>query len=170
MGLPTVELETGRLVLRPLGLAELDDFVSLHDDPEVTRFVTRFQGREAEERLRASERDWTERGFGMFAVRERESSRFLGRTGLKHWPQFDEIEIGWILRRDAWGHGYATEAAGACVEWGFSSFDFPYLTAMIQPENEASVRVADRLGFTPLRRDVLLGEDVIVFSLSRPEP
>jgi RimJ/RimL family protein N-acetyltransferase len=160
-------IETHRLVLRPLGLADIDEFAALHDDPEVTRFVRRLERPEAEERLRLAEREWLERGHGMFAVLDGASGRFLGRVGLKYWPQFDETEVGWVLRRNAWGHGYATEAARACLDWGFSSLDVPYLTAMIQPENDASIRVARRLGMAPLRSDVLDGVAVVVFSLSR---
>jgi len=87
---------------------------------------------------------------------------------LKYWPQFDETELGWALLRDAWGHGYATEAARVCAEWGLSGFAFPYLTAMIQPDNVRSVRVAGRLGMTSLRSDVLLGDPVIVYAITRP--
>jgi RimJ/RimL family protein N-acetyltransferase len=164
---PHVEIETERLLLRPLRLTDLDEFIALHDDPDVTRFIRRLERVDADERLRLAEREWRERGHGMFAVRDRVSGRFLGRAGLKYWSQFDETEVGWVLRRDAWGHGYATEAARACVAWGFASLEVPYLTAMIDPENEASIRLASRLGMSPLRRDILLGDPVVVFSLNR---
>jgi RimJ/RimL family protein N-acetyltransferase len=164
-----VSIETKRLLLCPLVPGDLDEFVALHDDPEVTRFIRRLERSKAKERLRLNEREWLERGHGMFAVRDRVSGRFLGRAGLKYWPQFDETELGWALRRDAWGHGYATEAACACLDWGFESLDVSYLTAMIHPENKASIRLADRLGMSPLRDDVLLGDPVVVFSLNRDD-
>jgi RimJ/RimL family protein N-acetyltransferase len=164
-----VIIETERLRLRPLGLADNDEFVALHDDPEVTRFIRRLEQHEAADRLRLFEREWVERGHGMFAVLDRASGRFLGRVGLKYWPQFDETELGWVLRRDAWGHGYGTEAARACRDWGFASLDVSYLTAMIHPENEASIRLARRLGMAPLRSDVLLGDAVVVFSIKRDD-
>jgi RimJ/RimL family protein N-acetyltransferase len=163
-----VRLETRRLLLRPVSIEEdLDEFVALHTDPEVTRFVYRFDRAEAEERLHRNEREWRERGHGMFAVLDGESGRFLGRAGLKHWPQFDETEVGWVLRRDAWGHGYATEAARACIEWGFSDFDVPYLTAMINAANLRSIRVAERLDLTPVRKDMLLDNPVVVYTIRR---
>lgn len=160
-------LETERLLLRPLTVADIDEFVALHDDGEVTRFIRRLDRAAAEERLQSIEREWLERGHGMFAVLDRVTGRFLGRAGLKYWRQFDETEAGWVLRRDAWGHGYATEAAQACLDWGFASLDLPCFTAMIHPENKASIRLAGRLGMSPLRRDVLLGDPVVVFSLNR---
>jgi len=126
-------------------------------------------GARPRERLRLNEREWLERGHGIFAVLDRVSGAFLGRVGLKYWPQFDETELGWVLRRDAWGRGYATEAARACRDWGFEARELPSVTAMTHPENEASVRLARRLGMSPLREDVLLGKPVVVFSLHRED-
>lgn len=168
MHAPSVLIKTSRLRLRPLDLEDLDEFVALHADPEVTQFIRPFGRAAAEERLRRNEDEWQQRGHGLLAVRHLESGAFLGRCGLKHWPQFDETELGWALRREAWGHGYATEAARACVEWGFSEFEVPYLTGMINPDNLRSVRVAERLGMVPLRDDVLLGDPVVVYALDRP--
>lgn len=160
-------LETERLLLRELTKDDLDEFVALHRDPEVVRFVRALDRAQADERLRANEQEWDERGHGMFAVLDRNGGRLLGRVGLKHWPQFDETEVGWLLRRDAWGHGYATEAARTSVEWGFAALPVPYMTAMIAPGNRRSVRVAERIGFKPAREDVLLGDPVIVYTADR---
>lgn len=142
--------------------------MALYADPEVTQFVHPFDRKGAKERLRQAECEWSERHFGMLAILDRTDGRFLGRTGLKYWPQFDEAELQWTLRRDTWGRGYATEAGSACIEWAFSKFDLPYLTAMINVSNDQSVRVAERLGLVPLRNDLLLGEPVVVYEIQRP--
>ena len=160
-------IDTERLLLRALVMDDLDEFAALHRDPEVVRFVRALDRGQAEERLRANEQEWAERGHGMLAVLERSSGRLLGRVGLKYWPQFQETEAGWLLRRDAWGHGYATEAARVCLEWGFAMVPVPYITAMIQPANTRSLQVAERLGFQPLREDVLLGDPVLVLAMKR---
>lgn len=162
-------IETERLVLRQLVMADLDEFLALHRDPEVVRFVRALDRLQAAERLQANEQEWEERGHGMFAVLDRGSGWFLGRVGLKYWPQFQEIEAGWLLRRDAWGHGYTTEAGGACLDWGFATLPVSYITAMIRRENTRSIRVAQRLGFRPTRADVLLGDPVIVHSVERED-
>jgi hypothetical protein len=96
------------------------------------RAVSANRRSEAAARARVTQ-PWAERGHGMFVVRDRATNQFLGRVGLKYWPQFDETEVGWVLRRDAWGHGYATEAGRACIDWGFGQLAVPYLTAMIRP-------------------------------------
>ncbi len=163
-----MQIETERLLLRPVSIEDLDEFAELHADPEVTRFIHPFDRAEAEARIRLSEEEWRERGHGLLAVLDREGGRFLGRAGHRHWPQFGETELGWALRRDGWGKGYATEAGRACIDWGFAELDVPYLTAMIGPANVRSARVAERLGFTPLRDDVLLGDPVVVHSIAAP--
>jgi RimJ/RimL family protein N-acetyltransferase len=162
-----VRIETERLLLRPIELADLDALVSLHADLEVTQFIGTLDRDAAIARLRLAAREWQQYGYGMFAVIARSNDSFLGRAGLKYWPQFDETELGWALRRDAWGYGYATEAARACVKWGLCELAMPYLTAMIQPANVRSVRVAERLGMAPLRNDMLLGETVVVYAVNR---
>jgi RimJ/RimL family protein N-acetyltransferase len=163
-------IETERLLLRPIALADLDALVSFHEDPAVAEFMSPFTAEEARERFGRWQQSWDERGYGPMAVVDRTSGALLGRSGLRYWPQFDETEVGWLLRRDAWGNGYATEAARACLRWGFAEFDFGYLTAMIEPRNERSLAVAARLGMTPLREDALLGFNVIVHGIGRAKP
>jgi hypothetical protein len=101
------------------------------------------------------------------AKADRTTGLLLGRTGLMYLPQFTETELGWTLRRDAWGHGYALEAARACVDWAFRDFEIPYLTWLIEPNNERSIRVAGRLGMTPLRNDVFHDRRMIVQCVAR---
>ena len=160
-------IETTRLLLRPLRTDDVDAYVALHADERVNQFVRSLDHDQALERLRRTERQWAERGHGLCAVELKESGEFIGRCGLNYWEQFDEIEIGYALKAETWGRGYATEAAKACLDWGFANLDAPYFTAMIQPANTASVRVAERLGFTELREDEFLGTPITVSSLNR---
>lgn len=159
--------DTERLRFRRLGGEDLDELLALHEDPTAARYMGDYDRAGMEEYLQAVDEEWSERGHGRLAVLDRASGRFLGRTGLKHWAQFGETEVGWALRPEVRGKGYATEAGRAVLTWGFEAFELPYLTAMIQPDNAASVRVAERLGMRPIRYDELLGVDVIVYALSR---
>jgi RimJ/RimL family protein N-acetyltransferase len=165
---PAVTLiETERLRLRPLTTGDVDAFVALHQDERVNRFVGAYTHRQALERLGAIETQWAVRGHGLCAVELKATGEFLGRCGLHYWRQFDETEAGWTLRAEAWGQGYATEAARAVVDWGFDGLGLDAITAMIRPGNTASERVAARLGFTRSRRDVLFGTRVDVHVLKR---
>jgi RimJ/RimL family protein N-acetyltransferase len=160
-------IETPRLLLRPVEPGDLEELVRLHGDPLVARFIDPPTREWLAERIGWSAEEWAGRGHGLVAIVERSSGRFLGRTGLKYWPQFGETEAGWILHPEARGRGVATEAAAALVRWGFENLDLPYITAMIRPDNEASIAVAERLRMSPKRSDDLLGVRVIVYAVSR---
>jgi RimJ/RimL family protein N-acetyltransferase len=163
-----VEIETDRLLLRPLTIEDLDELVAIHSEPDVVRFMGRFDRARLLEWIEHNDADWSQRGYGRLGIVERGTARLLGRSGLKYWPQFGETEVGWVLHPDAWGRGLATEAGGACVDWGFRYLDAAYLTAMIRPDNQRSIAVAERLGFTAMREDILLGDRVVVYSKAPP--
>ncbi len=164
---PSLPADTERLRFRPLVMDDVDELVALHEDPLIVRFLGSRDRAWLERLIGMVDEEWAERGHGRVAVVERESGRFIGRTGLRHWQQFGETEVSWVLHADARGKGYATEAGAATVRWGFERFDPPYLTAMIQPDNSASLRVAERLGMKPIRTDRLLGDEVIVHAIER---
>lgn len=163
-------IETERLLLRPLRVADVDAFVALHADARVNRFVGAYSPEQARERLAAIERQWAERGHGLCAVELKTTGEFIGRVGLNYWADLDEVELGWTLKAGAWGHGYATEAARACLDWGFRVLDEAYFISLIRHGNTASVRVAERLGFAPLREDTFAGNPVTVYARRRPHP
>lgn len=162
-------IETERLMLRPLTRTDVDQIVDLHGDPRVNQFVPFFSYDQALHRISEIEQQWSQRGHGIFAVELKTTGEFIGRSGLNYWSEFDEVELGWILKPEAWGRGYATEAGQSCLEWGFSRLDVRYLTAMIDPANIASARVAERLGFSPRRVDTLFGKTTTVWALDRPQ-
>jgi RimJ/RimL family protein N-acetyltransferase len=162
---PSLPADTERLQFRPLVMDDVDELVALHEDPLVARFLGSRDRAWMERYIRMVDEEWAERGHGRVAIVER--GRFIGRTGLKYWQQFGETEVSWVLHADARGKGYATEAGAAALRWGFERFEPPYLTAMIQPDNTASLRVAERLGMKPIRTDRLLGDEVIVHAITR---
>lgn len=149
-------------------MADVDLWVDLHSDERVNRMVGPYTREAALARLEQVEEQWSTRGHNLFAIELRDTGEFIGRGGLNHWDAFNEVEASWTLRADAWGHGYATEAAQAFIDWGHHALSVPYFTAMIRHGNDASVHVAERLGFRAGREDVLLGHPVVVYVLDRP--
>lgn len=164
--LPRMVIETERLVLRRLRVNDLDELVVLQADPEIVRFMGPSDRHDAGW-LGEVDQDWQEWGYGRIAITHRDSGCLLGRTGIKYLRQFQETELGWTLRREAWGHGYATEAARACADWAFRNFEIPYLISLIEPNNARSIAVAKRLGMTPVRDDVFLDRPMVVHRLDR---
>ena len=165
--LPRIVLETDRLLLRRATIDDIDELVAIHADPDLIRFHGSWDRAKALDWLAQVDRNWQEHGYGRIAIADRASGHLLGRTGIMYLGQFAETELGWTLRREAWGHGYATEAARACADWAFRDFAIPYLTALIEPENVRSIRVAGRLGMTRLRDDVYEDRAMIVHSVTR---
>ena len=161
-------ITTERLRLRPASTADIDFWVQLHADPEVSRFVGEYSRERAETRLRGIEDSWAHRGYGLCVVESLATGEAIGRSGLNWWEEFGETEVGWTFAREHWGKGYATEAARAVLNWGFNTLELERITAMIRPGNQPSIAVAERLGFTPRREDVLLGEPCTVYALDRP--
>ena len=144
--------------------------MALQSDREVRHYIQLdqpFSREQATARVEADEAEWEELGHRMLAIEERAGGRLVGRVTLDDWAQFGETEIGWALRGDARGQGFATEAARAYMAWGFRNLDVPYLTAMIRPDNARSIAVAARLGMAELRTDLLSGRPVVVHAVSR---
>ena len=162
-----VVLVTPRLLMRPLTREYVGDLLDLYADPGVTRFLAPLDEAGHLRRCLEAEEMWASRGYGRVAIHDRAEGRFVGRGGLQFWPQFDEVEVTWALRREAWGQGLATEAGGAWVQWGLEHLDVPYITALIAPENVGSRAVAERLGMSVLRTDTQHGREVLVYARSR---
>ena len=95
---------------------------------------------------------WESDGFGLWAVERIEDEVFLGFTGLAP-PGFEAsftpcVEVGWRLAVDAWGHGFATEAARAALRFGFEELDLEEILSWTIPDNAPSRRVMERIGMT----------------------
>jgi RimJ/RimL family protein N-acetyltransferase len=119
-------------------------------DPEVMRYVgarpTTLTREDAWDEMAALAGHWHLRGYGMWAVEERETGLFVGRVGL-HYPEgWPDREVAWVLARPFWGKGYAAEAAQAALGQAFGRLGWSRVISLIYPENVRSVRLAERLG------------------------
>jgi RimJ/RimL family protein N-acetyltransferase len=147
------ELDTVRLKLRHWSIADLAPFAALNADPAVMEFMPARLSREASDAMAARAQAHLERdGFGLWALEVRGGPPFAGYVGLQR-PSFEAhfmpcVEIGWRLAHEAWGHGYATEAAGACLRHAFGVMALPEVVAFTVPVNLRSRAVMQRLGMT----------------------
>ena len=142
-------IETERLLLRPPEERDLDGWAALYADPRAAAFIGGPQSRAAAWRHMASEAgSWRMKGFGMFSVIEKESGCWIGRVG-PHWPEgYPALEFGWSLLLPHWGRGLAFEAAQAALDAVFGESDCAGLIHLIDPANDRSIRLAERLGAT----------------------
>ncbi|HET7312150.1 MAG TPA: GNAT family N-acetyltransferase [Mycobacteriales bacterium] len=161
-------VRTERLLLRAIGVDDAEAMAAIYADPEVARFVHGLDLEGTRAQLTRWSEEWESRGLGTFAVLDGASGEFLGRAGVKYWQEFDFTEVGWVLRRDVWGRGYATEAGRASLDYAFANSDLDLVTAIIAHGNDASVVVARRLGMEPWREQVMFGMSCTIYAARRP--
>jgi ribosomal-protein-alanine N-acetyltransferase len=168
-----VILETPRLVLRALEMEDAPELRVLFGDPEVMRFM------EGTRDLTAT-RAWLARhtaffrtrGCGIWGIALRGAPDLLGYCGLI--PQEvegrEELEIGYLLGREHWHRGYATEAAAACRDHAFARFPVPRVVSLIAPANVASIAVARRVGMRFDREIEKWDRAIAVYAIDRAGP
>ena len=144
-------LETERLLLRRFVEADIDHLFALHNDPEVMRFINGCNPTPREK----VEREYRERfaGDGYWAATEKSTGEFLGWFGF-HPPEGgdpEEFELGYRLKRSAWGEGYATEGSRALIRKGFIELDARRVVAETMTVNAASRRVMEKVGLAYVR-------------------
>ncbi|WP_326643455.1 GNAT family N-acetyltransferase [Streptosporangium sp. NBC_01755] len=168
------ELRTDRLLLRQWRESDLDPWAAMNADPEVREHFPDLLTREqSAASIALFQADLGRRGYGWWAVEVLKTGEFIGFTGLTPAHEgmpFTGMEIGWRLTRSSWGHGYATEAALACLAFGFETLELPEIVAITTTTNLRSQAVMRRIGMTrapaadfdhpdvpdgPLRRHVL---------------
>lgn len=143
-------LETPRLMMREWRTGDFEHYAAYYADPEMARFVGGVLTREQAWRKMASlAGHWSLRGYGYWAVEERDSGRFVGCVGLWQSDGWPELELGYWLAPGMQGRGYATEAGARARDYAWETVRTSSLVSYIDPDNEASKRVAVRLGANP---------------------
>jgi [ribosomal protein S5]-alanine N-acetyltransferase len=168
-------LETERLVLRRFELKDLDDLFALYRDEEIRRYFP--EGVLSFDQTK-EELEWFLNGhprfpeLGLWATVNKETGEFMGRCGLLPWIIKDrqEVEVAYLLGKKFWGQGFASEAAFGIVRHAFEDLDLSRLICLIDPENTASAKVAERIGMHLEQRvDGIDGDGIptLIYSISR---
>ncbi len=146
-------LETSRLILREKTTADIGNMIALNNNPLVIQYTgdTAFAN-EQEARLVLDSLLWQYRhyGYARWAVDLKNNGEFIGWCGLKYHPEEQKTDIGYRLFQKHWNKGYATEAAAACIEYGFSHFKLKCIEGHAMKANAASIRVFEKLGMRPI--------------------
>jgi RimJ/RimL family protein N-acetyltransferase len=170
--LPMVILETERLILRMFREDDFEAYARICADAEVMRYLG--DGRalsqpEAWRHMAFIVGHWQLRGYGHWAVEERSSGKLAGRIGFLNpagWPGF---ELGWTLGREFWGNGYATEGARRALKYAFEEMDRDHVISLIQPQNQASIKVAERLGEELEGQTKVFDHEVLIYGIDRAD-
>ena len=146
-----VILETDRLLLREFVPEDVDALSAIFTDPETMRYCPAPLDRsEVTEWIKRNRRRYRETGYGLWAMLLKDSGEVVGDCGLTRQTvdEVDEIELGYHVRRDLWGRGYAPEAACACRDHGFDQLGADRLISLIRVGNLPSRRVAEKIGMS----------------------
>lgn len=168
-------IETARLLLRQFRADDAAAHAALLGDSEVMRYVggRPIEREDAWRRLLAGRGLWPLLGYGYWAVERREDGRFLGQIGFADFHRFiiPDIgglpEMGWMFAREAQGQGIALEAGMAALEWIDGAMPDAEVVAIISPGNAASIRLAERLGFSQTERTEYKGDATVIFRRRR---
>lgn len=149
--LPWTILETKRLVVRELALSDMDALFEMYAYEGMTDYMEGLYSYEAEYAYQEAyiENMYRFFGYGIWLVFEKETGKLVGRAGIEHREiPGDEPELGYAIARPYWGRGYATEVCSAIIRYAKEELGFARLCSLIEPENAASVHLAEKLGFS----------------------
>jgi len=166
-----VVLETARLRLREMVPDDIGFVSAMLADPEVSLYYERrFSADEARTWLQRQRDRYARDGHGLWLVVDRETGDPIGQVGLamQEVEGVRRPEVGWLLHRPFWGKGYATEAAAATRDAAFARWRYRQVISLIRPVNEASRRVAERIGMRAGPRVAFHGFEHIVYESDAP--
>jgi RimJ/RimL family protein N-acetyltransferase len=171
-------LETARLRLRAFRADDFEALAALWRDPAMTRHILGRPATDEESWLRLLRYagHWALQGFGIWAVEEKSSGRYVGELGFGDFrreldaPLAHPVEGAWVIATAAQGRGYAREAMTAALAWLDAHRPPEFrISALIAPENAASLRLAARLGFVEAGQNSIRGLPTLVLERERPD-
>jgi ribosomal-protein-alanine N-acetyltransferase len=162
-------IETQRCILRPPIPDDVDEWAAkLYADPDVMRYLPRrdMTPRQlAERRLNRFNAAWENHPHGGWAIITKADQQVIGNCGLEYIPGTDEVELGYAIAKTHWGQGITTEVARACVCLGFETAKLTEIIGLVVPENTASWRVLQRVGFVFVKNAVYYDLDVVYYKI-----
>jgi len=162
-------LSTPRLTLRPFADEDAEDLFALNADPDVVRHTgdSAYPSIGAVRTFIRAYDQYEKYRMGRLAVVSRSGGAFLGWCGLKFHPDDGLVDLGFRFHRRHWGFGYATEAARACLHYGFTVLKVDRITGRALAANTASIRVLEKIGMEHAGDAVFHGEAGVVYILDR---
>jgi RimJ/RimL family protein N-acetyltransferase len=163
--------ETPRLILREFALDDAKSMWELNSDPEVIKYTgdPPFASVEKAREFLLNYKDYEKNGFGRWAVITKASNSFIGWCGLKLNEQ-NLVDLGFRFFRKEWNKGYATEAAHACLEYGFLELDLKEIIGRVARQNKASIKVLEKLSMDYWKNDSCKGiEDSLYYRITKEQ-
>ena len=166
-------LQTPRLYLRTLTMADVDNLLGIYSDPVAMKHFPSCRDRaQTGEYLQRTLDRYQNDGYGFWGCIRKDDDTYLGNCGLlKQEVEGEDFveEVGYHFLRAHWGRGYASEAALACRDYAFKTLGIDLVISLITPANEPSIKVAQRNGMTLCRQTRKWDMDIDVHQITRPE-
>ena len=165
------ELQTERLLLRGWRDEDHEAFVRILAEPLVAQGMGAADGLTPGETWRHMAQmagHWELKGFGNWVLEELDTEQIVGRAGLYCPAGWPDLEVGWLVAREHWGKGYAPEAGRASARWAHEELRKDHIISVIDPSNDRSIRVAEKLGETLEGHFDGLGFDLLVYGANLP--
>jgi len=164
-------LQTDRLLLRELNPDDAGDLYQLNLDPDVIKYTgdDAFKTVEAAAAFLKAYDDYLKNGYGRWAMIEKETGAFIGWCGLKFHADANETDIGFRLFKQYWNKGFATEAASACLDYGFKTLYIKSIIGRAMADNTASIRVLEKIGLTFEKPFEFHGGPGVIYRIEKPQ-
>jgi RimJ/RimL family protein N-acetyltransferase len=167
------EIETERLGLRQATTNDLEDWAArIFADPDVIRFMPKRDMTpyaRAERALNNYNRLWEQHKIGGWVVKDKINNQLIGSCEIEYLDETDEYELGYCYAKTYWGKGIASEAARAVVRYGFETAGLERIIAVVVPENKASWRALEHIGFAYEKMANYYDLDVVFYMLTRDQ-
>ena len=168
-------LETERLILRAFRAEDLEPLAAMWSDPEVVRYIggNPLSREDTWRRSLAACGQWPYTGFGYWIAELKGEGRVVGQIGFADFKRdmepslVGEPELGYVFAPSVHGQGIGFEACKAALDWADATLNAPSYPAIIGPENQASIRLAEKLGFVREPDGVYRGEPIALFRRNR---
>lgn len=157
-------VETPRLILRSWSPSDADRLYSILQEKDIFKYFPRAWAPErpwVDKYIHHHLCHWEEHGYGHWAVVNRESGEVIGWNGLEYLPETSETEVAYLLGRESWGRGFATEAAAAAVDFGTDTCRLKPIIGLVHPGNIASIRVLEKIGLVLSNRATYWGMEFL---------
>ena len=164
-------LETTRLFLREFTKADAPLILQLNNDPNVLKYLHEARIHNEQEALTVLLTvilPQYKNHLGRWAIHIKESNEFIGWCGLKYRADRDEIDLGYRLKKSAWGKGFATETASATLDHGFKKLKIPLITGRAHIENIASLSVLEKIGMQFRKEEIVDDCQVRTYTIVNP--
>lgn len=162
-------IETARLQLREFTAEDAAGIFALNSNPDVMKYTGQplMQNIEAAQNFIANYKEYELHGYGSLACICKETGAFVGAFGLRYFAPKNTTGMGGLFLPEYWGKGYATEAASACIKYGFEKLGLEEIIALAAADNKASVVVMDRIGMKPFEELDNNGVKVLIYKITR---